>query len=384
MGSHLSLLIMILFCLLGLVPLLAASPYSYSYSSISGTNYGYRNPTNYGYRNPTNFGYRNPTNFGYRNPTNYRYGNPTNYGYRYPTKYPTNTFRMRVQGQGLSTDIIAQTRSLADSVKSTLRSLAADPDSSIIINKIIRDKDNVCLNSLEEGLAGIETATQLVEDAGDDIKSLISKVERFTKLKDPATVVKEVAAILRILEPLVKNIAPSNPEICQATPAEAFGSLRSLAVLVDSLASTHQLNLSNEGRNLLKKSGSTIYAVTTFLTQLRETFSRFEEICTPDKEYNFEAISAIGDLMIHLADLAGSLGGVETGENIRKGKVFTERILAQLNKIDNLDLGMLDCSRPGDFSVASQTLEELADIIEEIGVESLQKQLGVNLDFVFL
>merc|ERR1719209_1043172 len=131
-------LIMILFCLLGFIPLLAASPYSYRY------------PTNYG--------------FGY--PTNYGYGYPTNYGYG----YSTNTFQMKLRNYGRSTDIIAQTRSLADSVKSTLRSLAADPDSAVIIDKIIRDKDNVCLNSLEEGLAGIETATQLVENAGDDIK----------------------------------------------------------------------------------------------------------------------------------------------------------------------------------------------------------------------
>merc|ERR1711884_634665 len=301
MGSSLACLNMTLIALLAFIPLLTASPYYYH--STGTTRYGYRYPTFY-----------------------------RTHGYGYSGYRPRTNYASSLRTIGLSTDIVQQTRSLADSVKSTLRSLARDPDSAVIIQKIIRDKDNVCINSLEEGIAGIETATQLVEKAGDDIKALVSKVERFTKLKDPATVVKEVAAILRILEPLVKNIAPTNPEICQATPAEAFGSLRSLAVLVDSLASSYQLNLSPEGRALLKKSGSTISAVTTFLTQLRETFSRFEEICTPDKQYNFEAISAIGDLMIHLADLAGSLGGVEIGENIRKGKDFTERILAELNK----------------------------------------------------
>merc|ERR1712066_35300 len=291
------------------------------------------------------------------------------FGYSaYQNNFLTNTFDSKIRSNALSQDIIEQTRNLANAV---------------IIDKIINDANNVCLTSLEEGLAGIETATQLVEKAGDDIKALIKKVEKFSKLKDPATVVKEVAAILRILEPLVKNIAPSNPEICQATPDEAFGSLRSLAVLVDSLASSYQLNLSPEGRELLKRSGSTIYAVTTFLTQLRETFSKFEEICTADKQYTLEAVSAIGDLMVHLADLAGSLGGVKIGESIRKGKVFTERIVAELNKINNLDLGTLDCTRPGDFSVAAQTLEDLSVIIEDTGVEALQEQLGINLNFVF-
>merc|ERR1712066_1098136 len=63
-----------------------------------------------------------------------------------------------------------------------------------------------------------------------------------------------------------------------------------------------------------------------------------------------------------LVEKAGSLGGVKIGESIRKGKVFTERIVAELNKINNLDLGTLDCTRPGDFSVAAQTLEDLSVI----------------------
>ena len=56
---------------------------------------------------------------------------------------------------------------------------------------------------------------------------------------------------------------------------------------------------------------------------------------------------------------------------------------AQLNKIDNLDLGTLDCTRPGDFSVAAQTLEDLSVIIEDVGVETLTRELGFDLDFSF-
>jgi len=338
---------------LGFIPLITGSPYAYIYRGSYSPYSSY-----YSSYSPYLRGY----------------GNTNRFRIKPFTAFRTNDF---------STDIIQQTRSLSDSVQSTLRSLAADPESAVIVAKIIRDKDNVCINTLEEGLAGIEAATKLVENAGDDIKTLISKVNSFTKLKEPAIVVKEVAAILRILEPLVKNIAPSFPEICQATPDEAFGSLRSLAVLVDSLASTHRLQLSAEGRAELKQSGATISAVTTFLTQLRAAFSRFEDVCTKDKQYNLEAISAVGDLMTHLADMFGSLGGVKTGESIRKGKLYTDRVVAELNKIGSLDIGTLDCDRPGDFSVAAHTLEDLATIIEDVGVEALQEQLGINLSFVF-
>merc|ERR1712241_1401529 len=122
-------------------------------------------------------------------------------------------------------DIIADTRALSNQVQATLRQLAADPTSAVIVNRIINDKDNICLRSLDEGIAGIEAATKLVERAGGDIKNLIAKVNSVGALTDPATVVRAVADILRIVEPVVKNIAPENPVICAASPDQAFGSL---------------------------------------------------------------------------------------------------------------------------------------------------------------
>merc|ERR1712018_154190 len=86
-------------------------------------------------------------------------------------------------------DIIAETRALSNSVQATLRQLAADPASAVIVNRIINDKDNICLSSLEEGIAGIETSTKLVEAAGNDIQRLITKVNSVKNLRDPATVV---------------------------------------------------------------------------------------------------------------------------------------------------------------------------------------------------
>ena len=223
-------------------------------------------------------------------------------------------------------DIIAQTRTLADSVKNTLRGLAADPNSAVIVNKIINDKDNICINSLEEGIASIEAATALVERAGGDIKTLIAKVKTFVTLSEPSAVVRESAEILRILGPLVKNISPDSPVICQASPDQAFGSLRSLAVLVDELSSSNQLILSPTGRAQLKESANTISAVTTFIEQLGSTFSRFENTCTADKKYNLDSLNAIGDLMVNLADLFSSLGSVQTGEKIRRGKAFVGKL----------------------------------------------------------
>ena len=303
--------------LICLLPLVAGIPFSHynNYNNFrvsrfiqapvqkaayAGYGYGYASPSKY---------------YGY---SGYRYSSPSYYG-----SYSRIAPRVNLR----TGDIIAETRALSNSVQATLRQLAADPASAVIVNRIINDNDNICVSSLEDGLAGIETATRLVERAGNDIKALIAKVESFGSVTAPAAVVREVAAILRILQPLVKNIAPDQPVICAASPDQAFGSLRSLAVLVDELSYTNQLALSPAGRAQLKESANTISAVTTFLTKLRANFARFEQICTADRQYNTDAIRAIGDLMVDLADMFGSLGGVKSGEGIRKGQTFVNNVV---------------------------------------------------------
>jgi len=280
-------------------------------------------------------------------------------------------------------DIVANTRFFSNQVQATLRQLADYPASSAIVNRIINDKDNICLRNLEEGIAAIETATKLVERSGDDIKNLNDKVNSFITLTDPATVVRAVADILRVTEPLIMKITPDNITICEASSNQAFGSLRSIASLCDELSTTDQLSLSIEVRRQLVDSARKISTVATFLNRLRSVFSRIEQICTPDRQYNIKAISSLGDLMVYLGDLFATLGEVHQGEKIRKGKEFVNKVVAQINKIENIGLGKLDCNKQGDFSSAAKTMEDLATIIDEVGIEQLEKQLGVDLSFVF-
>lgn len=42
----------------------------------------------------------------------------------------------------------------------------------------------------------------------------------------------------------------------------------------------------------------------------------------------------------------------------------------ELKKVGVLDLGTMDCDSLGNFSLDAQTMDDLADIIEDVGVES--------------
>jgi len=281
-----------------------------------------------------------------------------------------------------TSDFVEQTRTQANSLKTTLRSLATMPGANKIVNRVINDVNNVCLNSLEEAIEAVETGTRIVENAGPEIKQLIQTVEAFEKITDTPTVIRESAKMLRLLEVLMPKLAPANVQVCKANNDEAFGSLRSLAVLVDELSSSNQIT-GIETKEKLKTSAKIISGATTFITQLNKSFTKFDKLCSSDKEYNVEAITSIGDMMSGLADLFGALGGISDAEDIRKQEDFTKRVVANIKKLGNYDLGTLECNKNGSFKVAAQTLDDIATLIEEVGLETLCTQLGVDLDCSF-
>merc|ERR1712086_1032675 len=195
-----------------------------------------------------------------------------------------------------SSDFVQQTRTQANSLKNTLMSLASIPGAKRIINRIINDDNNVCLNSVEEAIEAVETSAKIVESAGPEIKNLIKTVEAFEKITDTPTVVREAANILRLLEVLIPKLAPANIQVCGASNTQAFGSLRSLAALVNELSNSNELYMPPQSREELKTSGKIISGVTSFLVKLNKSFTKFDKFCTSDK-YNIEAITAIGEMM---------------------------------------------------------------------------------------
>ena len=54
----------------------------------------------------------------------------------------------------------------------------------------------------------------------------------------------------------------------------------------------------------------------------------------------------------------------------------------ELRKIKDLGPIEIECNSSGDFSQAARRLEELANLIEDIGLDKLQEQLGIDLSFL--
>jgi hypothetical protein len=224
-------------------------------------------------------------------------------------------------------NIIEQTRTQAESLKKDLRSMASNPRAAQILNKVFADKNNVCINSMEEAIEAIETSTKLFENGATEIKQLVGSVKVFENLEDTPTAVRETAKILRLLDVLIPKISPDTTSTCRSTSADTFGSLQSLGNLVEELSSRNDIYFSTQKRQSLKSSAKIVTRVTNFLSQLKNTFSKFDRICTGNKEYNIEVITAMGDMMTGLADLYRELGGNTAAQDISKQGDFTKKVV---------------------------------------------------------
>jgi len=277
-----------------------------------------------------------------------------------------------------SGDIIQQTRAQANSLKKDLIAFSSNPRAAMILSKVFADPSNVCFNNIDDAVDAIETSAKLFENGGTEIKQLVEMMKVFKKQTDVPTAVRQTSKILLLLDVLVPKITPAST--CVASSDDVFASMRSLAVLLNELSSRNDVYFSIQKRQSLKSSAKILTKVATFLTQLKSSFSKFDQFCTEDKEYNIEVVTAISDVMTDLADLYTDLGGETVADEVRKQGDFTKKIVKNIKKFGDLELGSLDCNNGTSQSVA-KTLNDLAGLIEDVGMDSLCQQLDLDCTF---
>merc|ERR1711892_1188891 len=245
-------------------------------------------------------------------------------------------------------DIVQQARTQADALKKTLRSLARKPEAAPIFEKVFAGNNSDCINNMDQALEAIETSATLFENAGTEIKLLI-------------------------LDVLIPKLTPSS--ICQTKSGDVLNSMNSLGALVNELSSKEDVYYTTHGRQTLKTSAKILSKVTKFLT--KESHFKFDHFCTKDKAYNKEFIGSVGNMMNDLADLYTGLGGVTAASELARQETFTKKVVANINKFGDLDLISLDCNTPGSSQLVADTLEDLAGVIEDVGLVNLCKQVGL-------
>jgi len=276
-----------------------------------------------------------------------------------------------------SGSIVSQSRQLTEYVKLTLRQFAKDPVASPYVDRIIGASP--CLSSLEDAIASIDVSIRLLEDSEPELVRLVDTVESMQKYKDVETLVRVSADIVRQLGVLIPKLAPENPEVCGDSPSVSFSVIQTVADVIRDISKDQNIYLSLSGRQELETSAKAVEGVLVFIKQLGSTFSGFnKEGCTEEKAENEAALKSIGTMLESLASMFESFGGLEEAESVRERAAYLGKIVEAIESSDLVDVGTLDCNRPGDTRLAAETLDDIADLIADIGLDNLARQLGVE------
>jgi len=274
-----------------------------------------------------------------------------------------------------SGNIIEQTRAQAEITKKTLRSIAENKEAAQYIDNVI--EKNICINNLEDAIEAIEEAAKLVENNGDEILDLAKTVESLENEKDIPQLVRSSANVLRKLSKLVHNLAEQPYKVCNANSETTIDSLSSLAKLVEDISHDDDIPLEYGDKLQLKSASKLLSEMSAFLGQLNKSLTAFNGLCVEGKDYNTELLKTIGDIMTNMAALFDSRGSVGKATGLKNSGSFVKQIEAAFHGLD-IEFE-LDC---GSISGLAQTMDELAEVVESIGVKKLSKELGVNLNFI--
>jgi len=275
-------------------------------------------------------------------------------------------------------------RQMMDNLISSLRLVADNPSAAVTIDKIFNN-DNFCLKTMDEAIDALKDSADLVASAEGDLQRLNIHVKSMQKMRGETEVVRGVATIMRDLQPLVEKLSPAikQSKACSSSPDRTFAYLRELSILMHEFSYDSEVAPNKETRDLFHKSGTIISALVTFLSQLQSQSKDFGNYCYPTKEAAVRGMSALAAMIGSLADMFSSVGNVKVGKEIRQGQLFTYKIMNMIPVMKDLDIGFVDCTVQ-DFDSAAKTLDDLAVLVDEIGIERLENDLGIDISQFYI
>merc|ERR1712226_35060 len=195
------------------------------------------------------------------------------------------------------------------------------------------------------------------------------------KNMEEAKVMREVASLFRLLDPLLTKLPPNNPssKICAASSESTSAYINSFAVMMNEFSGDFQRVSSPQARGMFAETASILVATNGFLRNLKTQTKEFQNSCFADKESTVRGVRAMRNIIDSLADMAGTLGNLNAAEEIRKADTVTDEIVTMIQKINTGSFNNvgLDCVTK-DFNTAADTMDDIASLVQDIGLDNLK------------
>jgi len=293
--------------------------------------------------------------------------------------YPESQFFPRPSDRFTSGNIVEQAEAQAEFTILILKSFQGDRVAAEYIEPIFATSK--CLDDLEDVSKLIEQGTKLIVDSGADIIYLEAIINELKDEMDIVKLLKASSKMLRTLDSLLPSLTASSSNTCISTPEDSVTAFQDLARVLGDITNNRNIDVTPRARKILAFSSNVMAETAHFLKTLNEQIESFESQCDTASKNHDVVYNLIRNTMDSLAALFESIGLDDKSVDIRKMAKFLNKILEVFDDIEDFDTA-LDCSFDDSYISLAQVLDDLVEIVESVGLETLANELGIGLDFI--
>jgi len=278
-------------------------------------------------------------------------------------------------------NVVEKSKALAESAKSLFRSLQ---NITLVPELFERVFDlNGCLGSLEDAVKLMDLSNKLISRNAPEIIYLEAIVDNLMHEKNVTKLLRASAKMLRVLEDLIPRLSEADESsgICITNPKDSVDDFKALAQLMRNVINHRDIFLPEQQRLIIEESIKIMKDVGEFLVRMNKSLEFFRTLCENDNTKEIAVYNSIGDIMEDLAALFRVLGDEEKAKNIMVSSDFIKNIVDSFRNVEELS-STLECGVNGGYENLALTLDDLAEIVQSVGIHALAKEIGVNIDFI--
>jgi len=261
----------------------------------------------------------------------------------------------------------------------SLKILKAYENSSIVaeyIEPILSTSD--CLNNLEDVTKLTQEAIDLIVENGPELIYVDALVKTLKEETDIVKLIKATAKIIKALDGVANAVAAGSSNLCNPSLEASVKEVRAFALVVGAVSENKQINMPQSSREQLKFIANIMDQVANLLETQIKALEAFGKQCE-DGNKSKDIYESTSEILKSVAKIYEELGSEDGSVDIEKKSDFIKKFENAASELDRLDID-IDCSLEGDLSSLAQLLEDLAGIIESVGLEKLSEELGINFD----
>lgn len=277
-----------------------------------------------------------------------------------------------------SGNLLEQATAHVESAKSIFKALGNDTQANQILEHVFETSD--CLDNVQDAIELMEESLKLINENGPEILYLDALADSLEDETNITTIILASAKMIRIFDDLLPKLSIKSSNLCISSPKDSVKAFKRLAHAMIDLKNNRNLPTDDISRQLLDRSSKIMSEVAKFLETLNKSLSS-ENLCEDGKRKGFAVYNSIENIMGTLASLFKVLGYEDQSKDIRKQGDFVKKIVNAFSDIDELK-DTLECGKTDSFSNLALTLEDLAEIVQSVGIEALSKELGIDLNFI--